>query len=193
MPGVRGVRLPQAPQAQPAASAPSATTTSACGCASGSPACSTRAASRSWAATWSRSTRSAFVDTKPYPERIAEAQKKAGREVGRAVRDGDDRRSPARGRRASTSASSAAAWAAAVGEAITRAAELALERRTPLLVDLGVRRGAHAGGLRLADADGEDEPGARRACTRRASSTSRCSPTRPTAASAPRSRRSATC
>ena len=49
---------------------------------------------------------------------------------------------------------------AAVGEAITRAAELALEKRLPLLVISRLRRRPHAGGLRLADADGQDEPGA---------------------------------
>ena len=48
-----------------------------------------------------------------------------------------------------------------VGEAITRAAELALETRTPLLDDRRLGRSAHAGGLRLAHADGEDEPGDR--------------------------------
>ncbi len=76
----------------------------------------------------------AFVDSKPYPERIAAAQKKTG----------------SRGRERSTARGTidelplvvagidfgfiGGSMGGAVGEAITRAAELALEERMPLLV-----------------------------------------------------------
>ncbi len=53
-----------------------------------------------------------FVDSKPYPERIAAAQNKTGAKSGARVRHGHDRRAPAGRRPASTSTSSAAAWAA---------------------------------------------------------------------------------
>ena len=62
----------------------------------------------------------------------------------------------------------------AEGEAITLAAELALAERTPLLVISRLRRRAHAGGRRLADADGQDLARRWPGCARRASSTSRC-------------------
>ena len=70
----------------------------------------------------------------------------------------DGRRAAARRRRDELRASSAARMGSAVGEAITRAAELALEQADAAPGRLRLGRRAHAGGLRLADADGEDEP-----------------------------------
>ena len=64
---------------------------------------------------------------------------------------------------ASTSASSAAAWAARSARRSRGRRELALERADSAARDLRLRRRADAGGLRLADADGQDEPGDRAA------------------------------
>jgi acetyl-CoA carboxylase carboxyl transferase subunit beta len=75
----------------------------------------------------------AFADTKPYSQRIAEAQKKTGNRegalFGTAAIDG-------RGLvvAAMDFAFVGGSLSGGVGEAITRAAELALERRLPLLV-----------------------------------------------------------
>ena len=162
LPRLRGVRLPQAPQAQPAASAPSATTTSGCACASGSTSCSTTDSFEELSGDLEPIDALSFVDSKPYPERIAAAQSKSGRQVGRAVRQGHDRRAPAgggrhrlrlhrrqhgrRGRRGDHAR--APSWRS---------------RPHPAARDLRVGRRAHAGGLRLADADGQDQPGGRAA------------------------------
>jgi acetyl-CoA carboxylase carboxyl transferase subunit beta len=74
-----------------------------------------------------------FVDSKPYPERIAAAQKKSGARSGALYGTGTLRGSPlvVAGLDFSFIGGS---MGSAVGEAVTRAAELALERRIPLLV-----------------------------------------------------------
>ena len=74
-----------------------------------------------------------FVDSKPYPERIAAAQKKSGARSGALYGTATVRGSPlvVAGLDFSFIGGS---MGGAVGEAITRAAELALERRIPLLV-----------------------------------------------------------
>ncbi len=80
----------------------------------------------------------------------------------------------------------------AVGEGVTRAAELALEQRTPLLVVCA------SGGARMQEGCvslmqmAKTSAGVRAAARGGRARRSACSPTRPTAASAPRSRRSAT-
>ena len=51
----------------------------------------------------------------------------------------------------------------AVGESITRGGRAGARGADPAARDLRLRRRAHAGGLRLADADGQDEPGDRAA------------------------------
>src|SRR4051812_13111367 len=74
-----------------------------------------------------------FTDSKPYPDRIAAAQSKTGN------KDGGLYGTATIGERAVVIAGIdfdfvGGSMGSAVGEAITRAAELALERRTPLLV-----------------------------------------------------------
>jgi len=73
-----------------------------------------------------------FVDSKPYPQRIAEAQKKTGRQegvvYGPATIDGNPLVVAVM-----DFAFIGGSMGSAVGEAITRASELALERRIPLL------------------------------------------------------------
>ena len=75
----------------------------------------------------------AFADSKPYPQRIEEAQKKTG------AREGITYGTATIGGHALAVAVMNFAFVggsmgSAVGEGVTRAAELALERRTPLLV-----------------------------------------------------------
>src|SRR5262245_59900373 len=74
-----------------------------------------------------------FADTKPYPERVAAAQKKSGTRSG-----GLYGRGTIDGKKLILAAIDfgfiGGSMGGAVGEAITRAAELALEERTPLLV-----------------------------------------------------------
>jgi acyl-CoA carboxylase subunit beta len=74
-----------------------------------------------------------FVDSKPYPERIASAQKKAGAKSGALYGTGtiDGRPLVVAGIDFGFIGGS---MGGAVGESITRGAELALERRLPLLV-----------------------------------------------------------
>lgn len=73
-----------------------------------------------------------FADSKPYPERIASAQKRSGASSGALYGTG-----AVAGRPVIVAAIDFAfiggSMGGAVGEAIARAAELALERRTPLL------------------------------------------------------------
>src|SRR5439155_811781 len=74
-----------------------------------------------------------FADSKPYPERIAAAQKKSGAKSGALFGRGT-----IDGKKLILAAIDfgfiGGSMGGAVGEAITRAAELALEERTPLLV-----------------------------------------------------------
>jgi acyl-CoA carboxylase subunit beta len=74
-----------------------------------------------------------FVDSKPYPERIAQAQKKTGQKSGALYGRGaiDGHAIVVAGIDFDFIGGS---MGGAVGESITRAAELALETRTPLLV-----------------------------------------------------------
>jgi acetyl-CoA carboxylase carboxyl transferase subunit beta len=74
-----------------------------------------------------------FVDSKPYPDRIASAQKKAGAKSGALYGTGtiDGRPLVVAGIDFGFIGGS---MGGAVGESITRAAELALEKRVPLLV-----------------------------------------------------------
>ena len=74
-----------------------------------------------------------FVDSKPYPERIAQAQKRTGARSGALYGTGtiEDQPLVVAGIDFEFIGGS---MGGAVGEAITRAAELALERRLPLLV-----------------------------------------------------------
>ena len=74
-----------------------------------------------------------FADSKPYPERIAAAQKKTGAKAGAVYGKGtlDEHPLVAAGIDFDFIGGS---MGSAVGEAITRAAELALETRAPLLV-----------------------------------------------------------
>jgi acyl-CoA carboxylase subunit beta len=74
-----------------------------------------------------------FVDSKPYPARIADAQRKTGMKSGAVYGTGVLDGLPIV-LAAIDFAFIGGSMSGAVGEAITRAAELALERRTPLLV-----------------------------------------------------------
>jgi acetyl-CoA carboxylase carboxyl transferase subunit beta len=74
-----------------------------------------------------------FVDSKPYPDRIADAQRKTGMKAGAVYGTATIDGLPVVFA-AVDFAFIGGSMSGAVGEAITRAAELALERRTPLLV-----------------------------------------------------------
>jgi acetyl-CoA carboxylase carboxyl transferase subunit beta len=74
-----------------------------------------------------------FADSKPYPTRIAEAQKKTGKREGVVYGTGTAGGMPLVVA-AMNFAFIGGSMGSAVGEAITLAAELALERRVPLLV-----------------------------------------------------------
>jgi acyl-CoA carboxylase subunit beta len=74
-----------------------------------------------------------FVDTKPYPERIRDAQRKSGMKSGALYGTGTIDGLPLV-LAAIDFGFIGGSMSGAVGEAITRAAELALETRTPLLV-----------------------------------------------------------
>jgi acetyl-CoA carboxylase carboxyl transferase beta subunit/acetyl-CoA carboxylase carboxyl transferase alpha subunit len=74
-----------------------------------------------------------FVDSKPYPDRIADAQRKTGLKAGAVYGTGTIEGLPIVFA-AIDFAFIGGSMSGAVGEAITRAAELALERRSPLLV-----------------------------------------------------------
>ena len=78
--------------------------------------------------------------------------------------------------------SSAAAWAWSSGRRSPAAIERAIERRAAGGDRLLLRRRAHDGRRALADADGEDQRGARAARPRAPALSSRCSPTRRPAA-----------
>lgn len=73
-----------------------------------------------------------FADSKPYPDRIREAQRKTGLKAGATYGSGTIDGLPVVFA-AVEFAFIGGSMSGAVGEAITRAAELALERRTPLL------------------------------------------------------------
>jgi acyl-CoA carboxylase subunit beta len=74
-----------------------------------------------------------FVDSKPYPDRIRDAQRKAGMKSGALYGTGTVEGLPIVVA-AIDFGFVGGSMSGAVGEAITRAAELALEKRTPLLV-----------------------------------------------------------
>ena len=74
-----------------------------------------------------------FIDSKPYPDRIADAQRKTGLKAGAVYGTGTIDGLPIVFA-AIDFAFIGGSMSGAVGEAITRAAELALERRSPLLV-----------------------------------------------------------
>ena len=74
-----------------------------------------------------------FVDSKPYPDRIREAQRKTGMKAGALYGTGTIDGLPVV-LAAIDFSFIGGSMSGAVGEAITRAAELALEKRTPLLV-----------------------------------------------------------
>jgi acetyl-CoA carboxylase carboxyl transferase subunit beta len=75
----------------------------------------------------------AFIDSKPYPERIRDAQRKTGMKSGAVYGTGTIDGLPVV-LAAIDFSFIGGSMSGAVGEAITRAAELALETRTPLLV-----------------------------------------------------------
>src|SRR5205823_1046602 len=75
----------------------------------------------------------AFVDSKPYPERIAAAQRKSGHSSGATYGRGKIEGHPVVVAVMDFSFIGGS-MSGAVGEVITRAAELALEERTPLIV-----------------------------------------------------------
>ena len=75
----------------------------------------------------------AFADSKPYPERIAAAQKRSGAKSGATYGSGTVGGSPIAVAGIDFEFIGGS-MGGAVGESITRAAELALERRIPLLV-----------------------------------------------------------
>ncbi|MGH3130594.1 MAG: acetyl-CoA carboxylase carboxyltransferase subunit alpha, partial [Gaiellaceae bacterium] len=75
----------------------------------------------------------AFRDSKPYPDRLAEAQRKTGNREGALFGTGTISGRPIV-LAAMDFAFIGGSMGGGVGEAITRAAELALEQRTPLLV-----------------------------------------------------------
>ena len=85
-----------------------------------------------------------FADSKPYAQRIEEAQRKTGKREGVVYGTGTVDGHPLVVA-AMDFAFIGGSMGSGVGEAITRAAELALERHQPLLVDLHLGRGAHAG------------------------------------------------
>ncbi len=122
-----------------------------------------------------------FVDSKPYPERIAAAQSKTGATSGAVYGTGTIDGNPlvVAGIDFEFIGGS---MGGAVGEAITRPPSSRSSSRMPLLVI------SASGGARMQEGCvslmqmAKTQPGARRAWTRRACSTSRCSPTRPTAA-----------
>ena len=183
VPVLRRVRLPQAAEDAISASAPSATSTSGCRSASGSSSSSTRAASRSSAARSSRSTCSRSPTRSPTPSGSPTPSARPGSREGVVYGTGDDRRSAARARR-----DGLRVHRRQHGQRRRRGdhARRRARARDALAADRDRRLGrrADAGGLRLADADGEDEPGDR-AAARGGLLFVSCSPTRPTAASPP--------
>ena len=103
-----------------------------------------------------------FADSKPYSERLAEAQRKTGSREGALYGTADDRRAAARRRR-----DGLRVHRRQHGQRRRRGDHARRRARArdadAAARDRRLRRRAHAGGLRLADADGEDEPGGRAA------------------------------